>query len=345
MKSSDKMKKVIKSKLSFLLLLFLTLIVLYFSLKDDFNSVINELKNANIWWLLIAFLLTIGYYVLASIGLHKIIKKYNPNFTLMQTIKLKFKTKFFDSITPTSTGGQPYQVYSLTTSGISVLDSTNIALQNFVVFQTALVLIGLIAVLSNQFLNLFEENNFLKLLVFIGFTINLSIAVVLFLISFTKKFNNFVYSKVISLGIKLKIIKNKEKVYESYNKYEENVKKGTKSLMKNKKQFIYILCLNFFGLVLNYLVPLAILYSIGDYNSFGPIECVIASAYVLLMGSFIPLPGGTGGLEYGFISFFSNFLKGGKLTALMLLWRFVTYYFVMIIGAIILNVRKKGEKI
>lgn len=339
------MKKVIKSKISVLLLLFLTLIVLYFSLKDDFYSVINELRSANIWWIMVAFLLTISYYILASIGLHKIIKRYNPNFTLSQTIKLKFKTKFFDSITPTSTGGQPYQVYNLTTSGISVLDSTNIALQNFVVFQTALVLIGVLAVVSNNFLNLFSVNNFLKVLVLIGFLINLSIAVILFLISFTKKFNNFVYSKVIHLGVKLKLIKNKEKVYEAYDEYSENVKKGTISLLENKKQFIYIVGLNFLGLVLNYLVPLAILYSTGDYSSFGPLECVIASAYVLLMGSFIPLPGGTGGLEFGFIAFFGNFLGGSKLTALMLLWRFVTYYLVLILGAILLNIRKKGEKL
>ena len=117
------------------------------------------------------------------------------------------------------------------------------------------------------------------------------------------------------------------------------------SLLKNKKQFLGILLLNFIGLCLNYLVPLAILYSIGDYQSFGVFECIISSAYVLLMGSFIPLPGGTGGLEYGFIFFFGNFLTGSKLTALMLLWRFVTYYFVMILGAVLLNIRKKGEKI
>lgn len=339
------MKKVIKSKLSFLLLLFLTILVLYFSLKDDFNSVIHELRTANIWWLLVAIFLTTTYYVLVSIGLHRIIKKYNHDFTLWQTIKLKFKTKFFDSVTPTSTGGQPYQIYSLTANGISVLDSTNICLQNFVVFQTALVLIGVIAVASNQFLHLFPENHFLKIIVLIGFLINLSIALFLFSVSFTKKFNKFLYRKIINIGLKLRLIKDEQKINVMYNDYVENVKKGTTSLMKNKKEFFYILCLNFFGLCINYLVPLAILYSTGDYTSFGPFECIIASAYVLLMGSFIPLPGGTGGLEYGFIAFFGNFLSGSKLTALMLLWRFVTYYFVMIVGAIVLNIRKKGEKV
>lgn len=339
------MKKIIKSKLSFLVLLFLTIVVLYFALKDDFHSVVYELQNVNLGWIFIAFLLTVSYYILSSIGLHKIIRKYKPDFTLLQTIKLKFNTKFFDTITPTSTGGQPYQVYNLTSQGISILDSTNIALQNFVVFQVALVLVGVLSVIFNQFLHLFPENNILKILVFIGFSINLAIAIFLYLIAFTKKINNFLYRKVINLALRLHIIKDEEKINKMYSEYVENVKRGTTSLLKNKKEFILLLGLNFLGLLLEYLVPLAILYSTGDYKSFGPLKSIIASAYVFLMGSFIPLPGGTGGLEYGFVAFFGNFLSGSKLTALMLLWRFVTYYFIMIVGAISLNIRKKGEKI
>ena len=204
---------------------------------------------------------------------------------------------------------------------------------------------GVLAVVANYFLHLFPQDSGLKFFVLIGFLINLSIAVFLFLISFTKKFNNFVYSKIIHIGLKLHIIKDEEKMKKTYSDYVEKVKEGTTSLLKNKKEFFIILLLNFFGLVLNYLVPLAILYSTGDYTSFGPFECIIASAYVLLMGSYIPLPGGTGGLEYGFVAFFGNFLKGSKLTALMLIWRFVTYYYIMIIGAIALNARKKGEKL
>lgn len=339
------MKKKIKNKFSFILLICLTLLVLYFSLKDNFHSVIYELQHANIWWILVAFLLCTTYYVLTAIGMHIIIRKYTDKFSLWQTIKLKFKTKFFDAVTPTSVGGQPYQIYSLTSHGINVLDSTNICLQNFVVFQTSLVLVGVMAVVANNFLHLFPENSGLKLLVLVGFLINLSIAVFLFLVSFTKKFNNFVYKKIIRLALKLRIIKNEEKIKKTYSEYVERVKEGTTSLLKNKKEFLLILLLNFVGLCLNYLVPLAVLYSTGDYTSFGPFECIVASAYVLLMGSYIPLPGGTGSLEYGFVAFFGNFLKGSRLTALMLIWRFVTYYYVMIVGAVLLNTRKKGEKI
>ena len=89
------------------------------------------------------------------------------------------------------------------------------------------------------------------------------------------------------------------------------------------------------------MVPLCLLYGTGNYSAFGPFEAIVTSAYVMLIGSFVPIPGGTGGLEYGFIMFYGNFLTGGSLKAIMLVWRFVTYYFGMIVGAIVLNIRKK----
>jgi uncharacterized protein (TIRG00374 family) len=63
----------------------------------------------------------------------------------------------------------------------------------------------------------------------------------------------------------------------------------------------------------------------------------------MLIGSFIPLPGGTGGVEYGFINFFGNFLSGAILKTLMLLWRFFTYYFGMFIGAITFNIMERRK--
>ena len=98
---------------------------------------------------------------------------------------------------------------------------------------------------------------------------------------------------------------------------------------------------NFIGLVCLYLVPLAILYATGDYTSFNGLQSVVASAYVMLIGSFVPIPGGTGGLEYGFINFYGNFIKGSVLTAIMITWRFITYYIPMIIGAIAVNAKKR----
>ena len=78
----------------------------------------------------------------------------------------------------------------------------------------------------------------------------------------------------------------------------------------------------------------------GDYSSVTPGVGVVTSAYIMIIGSFVPIPGGTGGLEYGFMQFYGNFIKGSVLSAAMLVWRFVTYYFGIILGAIALYIKR-----
>ena len=60
----------------------------------------------------------------------------------------------------------------------------------------------------------------------------------------------------------------------------------------------------------------------------------MTSAYVMLIGAFVPIPGGSGGIEFGFVRFFGFFVVGAKLSSIMIAWRCLTYYFGLIIGAI-----------
>ena len=74
----------------------------------------------------------------------------------------------------------------------------------------------------------------------------------------------------------------------------------------------------------------------GEFNAFNPGIAIVTSAYIMVIGSFVPIPGGTGGLEFGFVQFYGHFVTGSTLSAMMLVWRFITYYFGMIVGAITL---------
>jgi uncharacterized protein (TIRG00374 family) len=86
---------------------------------------------------------------------------------------------------------------------------------------------------------------------------------------------------------------------------------------------------------------LFIAYSIHDYASLNPLTAIASSAYVLIIGAFVPIPGATGGIEYGFVRFFGNFLPVIKLNSVLLLWRFITYYLGVILGAMIFSTEKK----
>lgn len=337
------MKDKIKKILGILLLLIVTILVLYFSLKDNYEAIIHEMIYINKIWLLVAFILVFGYWILKSIVIQNITNKINKKFSFKQAFQLILETNFFHAITPFATGGQPYQIYYLKKSDIRLSDASNIVIQNFIIYQIALVLLGTIAVLSNFFLNLFPDNSLLKSLVIIGFLCNLVVIIGLFVLTSAKKINQIIMNFIIKFLSKIKIVKDKDATIKRFQKSLDDFHSGKKILLQDKWNFIKLILIDFFALSCQYAIPLALSFGIGDYTSMNLFTTLVASSYVMLIGSFVPIPGGTGGLEYGFMVFFGYFIPSSPLAAIMLLWRFITYYFALILGAIILNVRKKKK--
>ena len=335
-------KKKLNQKLNIAILIIITILVLFFSLKDDFNAVIEQILTANPFWLLVSLFLMASYFFLRSIDFFKLIQRVVPEYTLKKSIKLTITTQFFNAVTPFATGGQPFQVYMLKKDGVRIPEGTNIIIQNFILYQIALVTLGCVAVITNYFCHFYKEIDVLKNLVTIGFTMNFLVIVGLFVISFGKKFNRKLLHFVIHILTKLKLVKDPDAKKKQWDSYFNRFHKGAKVLISDKKYFISAVGRNILALVCLYLVPLTVIYSMGDYTSINGFETIITSAYVMLIGSFVPIPGGTGGLEYGYVAFFGNFLGGATLKASMLIWRFFTYYLGMFAGAITLNM--KGKK-
>lgn len=330
-----------KNVINMLILIVITIVVLYFSLKDNFNEIMHEILTLNPLWLLLALLLAFGYWFFKAIEFRNATRKFQPDFTLKSAIRMTLSTSFFNAITPFATGGQPFQVYMLKKAGLKLTDSTNVIMENFIVYQIALVLLGMVAIISNFFGHFYKEAVLLKNLVTLGFIINTAVVVGLFLIAFNQRFNKAMSRGVIHLLSKLHFVKDEQQKKKEFEEYINHFHKGAKLLLADKKQFLKAVGLNLIALTSQYLIPVALLYSMGDFTSFNGYLSVITSAYVMLIGSFVPIPGGTGGLEFGFIAFFGNFITGSKLNAIMLLWRGLTYYFGLIIGGIAFNVKEK----
>lgn len=333
--------KQIKNKLNIIVLIFVTILVLYISLKDNFYDVLEGFKSLNPFWLVIALIFMFGYYFLRALSLHSFVTKFKSETTFKEILRLVFVTQFFDGITPSSTGGQPYQIYTFNKKGIKVTEATTIVIQNFIVYQIALILLGLIAVISNKYLNLFDTVGPIKKLILLGFIINVIVMIALFSLAFLKKPNHFVLKLGINILSKIKIIKNKEEKIEKANEYIEQFHDGTTLLLKDKLTFLKTIFFNFISLLLFYTIPAILVFGLGDYKSINVYYSIVASAYVMLIGSFVPIPGATGGLEYAFTQFFGVFIIDPTLTLIMLLWRTTTYYLGVIVGAVLLNIRKK----
>lgn len=329
-----------KNILNIIVLIIITFIVLFVSLKDDFNNIIDKIVNVHIGFLLLAIVMILVYWILRSYALHIFTKKLDKDNKYKNSFQLVLRTQFFNAITPFATGGQPYQVYYLVQQGLSVSKSTNVIIQNFIVYQIALVSLGILAVLYNFSFNLFSKNDLLQKLVMIGFIANTLVIIILFIVSFSKKLNKKLINIGISILTKLRLVKDKEKKLKEWDAYINKFHGGAKRLLADKWDFIKTILCNMLALCCLYSIPVILLYSMGDFTSYNVITAIVTSAYVMLIGSFVPIPGASGGLEYGFLEFYGNFIGGSTLRAIMLLWRFVTYYLGLIMGSIALNIKR-----
>ena len=317
-------------------LLFITIIILYIILKDDFSHIVNAFQNINILYIIIAIVLFLIHILLKGY-VNYIIINDSKTISIKEAIKHNLITQFFNGITPFSTGGQPMEIYMLTEHGISIAKATNQTIQSFIFYQIALVICGLFAVIYNYIFSIFPKVKILSHLVLLGFLINISVVIVLLLISHSKKVMDSLCKVLIKFGQKFKIKISEEEIKNKFNEYYT----GFKEIKKRKNLLIIGIALNITSLICLYSIPIFILKSMNPTNTMNIVETITSSAYVYIIGSFVPIPGASGGIEYGFTQFYGNFISKKELSAVLLIWRFITYYFGIIIGAIIFNFDKK----
>lgn len=330
------------NKYNGLIILIITILVLYFALKDDFIEKLRYIFSFDIKWLLLAIILLFTYWFLKSLVIYYCTKKFDSKYTIKKSIKLILDTQFVNAVTPFSTGGQPYQIYRLKKQGIALEQGTNIVIQDFIVYQIALIALGTIAVITNNVLGFFPNDDLLKKLVLIGYLINLFVIIGLFIVAFNKKGNKIILNIAIKIGAKFKLIKDKNKFLNRSNEIISDFHTNATILMKSKWHFIKIILLNFLALSSLYLIPFTLIMGLGE--QINPFIAIVTSAYVMLIGSFVPIPGGSGGLEFGFVRFFGFFISGAKLSSIMIVWRLITYYLGLIIGAISVGINEEEEK-
>lgn len=337
MKNNIKLKYII----NFLVIFIVLAIVLYYSLKDDYNAIINAIINANYIYIFIAILILIAYRLLSTLAHYYIIHANDEHVPFLRIFQINLIILFFHAVTPFAGGGQPMEVYYLHNENIKVTKATNITLQNFIVYQISLVGFGIFALLYNMYYNLFPSTHLIKKLVILGFVINFLVLFVTFILSFGTKITSFISKYGIKLLYKLKIIKDEEKTKQSFQEYLINFHDNALKL-KNKKKYVALtIAINIIALLTLYSMPYVIAKGLSVNMHY--MNAIIATAYIMIIGAFVPIPGGTGGIEYAFIFFYKYFVTGSVVNAIMLLWRFISYYLGIIFGAISLSLYRKKE--
>lgn len=336
--------KNLKVKRNSIIVLFLTLFMFYILIKDNFNNIISVLQTSKFEWIILGFLVFLFSILIESIVLKRITNRYKEKYSLKKAFDLNMITKFFNGITPSSSGGQPFQVYELTKQGIKVSDSTNVVIEFFLVYQASLIIISGICYIINIFFNIVQFNSTLTLLFYLGLILNTFTLVFAVIIGRSKRISKKILVFMTKVLAKLRIVKNRKKWLDKVEVSCNEFYLGYKEMNKDKLFLFRCITIQIIALIIRFSVSLFIFKALELSDQIIFIECLVTSIFVFLSGSYIPIPGGTGGMEYAYYGFFSKFIIGAALNSCLIIWRLISFIIPVLIGGVIFNISSSKRK-
>lgn len=302
--------------------------------SDDFSPL--NLLDINFLFIFVAILFLILIICVDVLSVHRMIYRKTMRSRWFLSYKSLGILRYYDAVTPLSSGGQAFMVTYLTSRDVPASTALSIPVAKLVFQQISWLFITFICLVVS-FTN-GMSGSFVSAASIIGFILAFLMVAFILFISLSKKMGKKLVSACLKLLVKIRILKDFDKHYGKVMGFVEDYQKIMKEYSKSKLDIFYQICLHLTRFVLLFSIPyfiyLAFPYQGGKIGNFG--EFFIYTALIDMASSFIPLPGGTGMNEITFAALFKDYLGGFTFWAL-LLWRFCSYYFYLIQGLGILS--------
>lgn len=308
-------------------------LVLYFIFSPGgFVDLIESGLKINIFWIVIAIALHLLNIFLDATIIYLFLRETTPQVKYFKNALITGMTgQFFCAVTPSATGGQPMQILTMSRMGIKPSHGTSALIQKFLVWQFMLAGYCIVAVVAR--FSFFAERLDPAMWVFsiIGFSAQVMMIVVLLLASFAKGLTTKIVNGIFRLLGKMHILRNVDEKIKSVDETLSSFHDNNKALNKNKVLLVKVYVITAIQMTGLFLVPFCIAKSFGiECNMF---DMLCAQAYVNMVSSLMPLPGGSGAAEYGFQVFFGAYFTKKTIKSAILLWRTITYYGTIAVSA------------
>ena len=324
------------------LLFFVALIIFtfWFIFKDqDINVLIDALKSTNKIYVLIGTLLMLCVYLMESINVRSVlISLGEEKQSLFRVFKYTCIGNFFSAITPAATGGQPVEVYYMNKDGIETSNGTMAMLMQLCGFQTSILILSVIGAVLNPGL----LSGGIIWFYILGLTINGVALLLMILGAFNEKMIFFTRDFLVKFMhfLRVKNIELKTK------KLDIEVKKFVKSakfIRNNKNVFFKSVFRVFIQICFYHSIPYFVYRAFG-LNELNFIELFSMQAILYTTVSGIPLPGSIGVSETLFLKLYGAAFGKVILSSAMLLYRFVSFYFYIIIFSFVVVINALKTK-
>ena len=234
---------------------------------------------------------------------------------------------YYDNITPSGAGGQPFQIHYLRKCGLPNGASLAIPVYSFLLYQiTFVVTAGLTFLL---FRNMFDYPG-IRVTAIIGISICSLIPLGIIIAAvFPKTMARFVMFVLRGLAA-IRIIKNPEEKGDKFLRHLTEYSDAINYINRHRRLSLEMLLLSVLYHVARCSLPFFILRAFGAEVEY--LYTLVATYYLYAAIKIIPTPGGAGAAEASFYLIFSELPEPGLIFWAMLVWRFFNDYIFLLCG-------------
>src|SRR6056297_3359832 len=306
------------------------IIVIAFFFIGDFQENINVFRNIDLVWFALSGLCLLIFWLSESLTIYTTAKISGVKLSLWRSIETNMVGQFYNSVTPFASGGQPMQILRLYRLGVDVSKATAVLMSRFLIYQSAITILGVFFMFI-----FFEKMNSLpsfSVLAVFGFLINSAVIFFLLIFSFspllTKKIFDLILFIVSPFKFGKKMKESENKWIEKIGEFHTAMKNLGKAPLKLLLAFIFTSIQIFFFFSIPYCIYRMLEPAVVPFS-----EIFSFQGILFLIISFVPVPGAGGAAEGGFYLFFKNFFSPANIAGAVIIWRIMSYYMNIFVGA------------
>ncbi len=314
----------------------------------EFGNVFRTISSLTPGFLALAVVITVVYFLFEGGIIRLLMRSQKIPMKIGSAMKIGLLGIYYSYITPSSTGGQPMQAAYLRRDKIPVGVSTAVLIVKFFCFQCAFFLCSLLSFFF-MYEKLSLENPGIIPLIILGLAINGG-SIIFFPSLFIKPVLHGICRFAKWLVGKIRFLRGHFHLLESIDKFEEDFGSYRETFRENKRSVLWGILLSIPQFILQMSVIYFIFLAFG-YHTISYWEVFAVQSLLQVSVSFMPMPGASGAQELGFSAFFRNYFVRDDLYSAVMVWRFFTYYLVVIAGALLVvadqflyNRRKKDSR-
>lgn len=311
--------------LLFLLCVGLTFFVIF--KNNDISIILDNITKSDFKFILVGLFCMFIYINGEGINIRRVLKTCGHKISYFDSFKYASVGFFFSSITPSSTGGDPAQLYFMANDGLPISHSALALLVELSSFQAALCILSFAGLIFNHRI-LLNSIGCYKYFLFLGMAINILYLLFLVIIIFSKaliiKILDFLY-KILE---KFKY-KKRDVFHEKCLKQIDEYHKCSIYLKNHKIVLIKVFLTTLVQMIVYYSIPYFVFKSLG-LRGINIFTFIFMQVSLSMAVSYMPMPGSVGASEGGFMMMFKNLFSLETLSSAMLISRGVSFYFFVI---------------